>query len=245
MLALLQASLDSAGDKCSLTQGYDCLGLDISNRPAADAGACCDLCGKTAGCKAFTLAEYDGQGKRNSVCYMKSACASKTPKSSCTAGETGPPAPMPFQNASLPWDVRTADLVSRLTLDEKVAQLAHYDVSKPDTSLGRAASPPISRLGVGGYNYGEECNTGIRVSFPQNIGMAATFNRSLLRVEGRAIGLALRAQAFHPPIEPGPNPNAYPGLSCWSPMINIMRHPLWGRNHEGTAQHSIAQHSTA
>ena len=67
----------------------------------------------------------------------------------------------PFQDPSLPWSQRTDDLVGRLTLQEKAAQLGHFDLDDPSrTSLGRASSPPIPRFRINGYNYGMECNTG-------------------------------------------------------------------------------------
>ena len=74
-------------------------------------------------------------------------------------------APYPFMDPALPWDTRTADLVGRLTLLEKVAQLGHFNTSTPNVSLGRANSPAIDRLGVGSYNYGLECNSGIIVGY--------------------------------------------------------------------------------
>ena len=76
--------------------------------------------------------------------------------------------------------------------------------------------------------YGQECNSGIVVEQPQNINMAATFNRTLLYLAGRGAGSMLRAENN----EGHPQDNAS-RLSCWSPMMNIARHPLWGRNHEG------------
>jgi beta-glucosidase len=131
----------------------------------------------------------------------------------------------PFQDPSLPFETRAEDLVSRLTLDEKGSQLGHYDL-QTRKSLGRANSPSIPRLNVSGYNYGMECNSGIIVGYPTNVGMAATFNRTALFHSGRGTGLGLRANTLD-------SPGQYPGYSCWSPMINLIRHPLWGRNHEG------------
>ena len=110
--------------------------------------------------------------------------------------------------------------MSRLTLDEKGAQLGHYDTADPTKSLGRANSPAIVRFNVSGYNYGTECNSGKIVGYPQNIGMGATFNRTAIFHAGRGTGLGLRAQTLN-------DPGDYPAYSCWSPMINLIRHPLW------------------
>ena len=109
------------------------------------------------------------------------------------------------------------DLVSRLTLDEKVSQL-----------VTQAAA--IERLGIGFYGYDQECNSGIGVGMPQNIGMAASFNRSLLFAAGKGEGSMLRARANE---AAGNGKHKGHALDCWSPMVNVMRHPLWGRNHEG------------
>ena len=98
--------------------------------------------------------------------------------------------PLPFRDPTLPWAARTADLVARLTLEEKALQLG-----RPQ-KYGRAGSPPIDRLSIAGYNYGVECNSGMLEGYPQNIGMAATFNRSLLFHAGRGTGLGLRANSF-------------------------------------------------
>ena len=177
-----------------------------------------------------------------------------------------PIALLPFRNPALPFEARAKDLVSRLTLDEKVLQLSHADPTDPSRPIDRATSAAIPRLGVGGYGYGQECNSGVIVGYPQNIGMvstfpcsqaitasgcfrngfyfqAATFNRSVVFHAGRGTGLGMRARWFD-----AKSPNAsedlpgYPTLSCWSPMINIMRHPLWGRNHE--VNHEYPANST-
>ena len=140
-----------------------------------------------------------------------------------------------YQDPTLPFPQRAKDLVSHLTLQEKAAQLGHF-AADTNQSLGRASSPAVARVGLAAYNYGTECNTGIIVGFPQNIGMAATFNRDLVFHAGRATGLGIRAKRleFNSTTPPHSDKGSdYPALSCWSPMINIMRHPLWGRNHEG------------
>jgi len=140
-----------------------------------------------------------------------------------------PSPPYPFRNTSLSWDVRTADLVSRLTLQEKVDQMSHGGAA------ANSPAPAIARLGIDPYQWGTEClsgdvKAGPATSFMQSIGMAATFDPDLLRKVARATGLEVRAKnndavargihAYHT------------GLSCWSPVINIARHPLWGRNQE-------------
>ena len=119
----------------------------------------------------------------------------------------------PFQNTSLPaWD-RAGDLVSRLNLSEQVNLLLATD----------ARTGAVPRFNVTDYNWWTECNSGVGVEFPQNVNIAATFNRTVAFLAGRGTGIGLRKRADA----------AVQDLSCWSPMMNTMRHPFWGRGHEG------------
>jgi len=121
--------------------------------------------------------------------------------------------PWPFQNTSLPFWDRAADLVSRLTLAQQVELLLAQD----------ARTGGVPEFNISDYNWWTECNSGIGVEYPQNINMAATFNRSLAFLAGRGTGVGLRKQADA----------AVQDISCWSPMMNVARHPFWGRAHEG------------
>ena len=131
--------------------------------------------------------------------------------------------PYPFQNPDLPLEQRVNDLVNRLTLEEKVNQMMN-------------SAPAIERLGIPAYNWWNECLHGVArspypvTSFPQAIGMAATWNTEAVRQmadyaseEGRAI--------FHDSSRKG-KPEIYRGLTYWSPNINIFRDPRWGRGQE-------------
>ena len=128
-----------------------------------------------------------------------------------------------FQNPDLPIDQRVDDLVGRLTLEEKVQQMIN-------------TAPAIDRLGIPGYNWWNECLHGVArtpypvTSFPQAIGMAATWNTDAVRMmadyasdEGRAI--------YHDSQKKG-NTDIFRGLTYWSPNINIFRDPRWGRGQE-------------
>ena len=95
------------------------------------------------------------------------------------------------------WDQRVAALVAKMTIEEKASQL-------------ESQSAAIPRLGISAYNYDTECNSGIGVGYPQNINMAATWNRSLVFAAGRGTGMMLRAYS---------QGNASARLSCWSPMM--------------------------
>ena len=130
----------------------------------------------------------------------------------------------PFRNPSLSFEARVNDLVSRLTLEEKVAQMLN-------------AAPAINRLGIPAYEWWNECLHGVartpfRVTvYPQAIAMAATFDTSSLRMmatytsdEGRAI--------FNDNASKGKYGTRYQGLTFWTPNINIFRDPRWGRGQE-------------
>ncbi|XP_052202519.1 probable beta-D-xylosidase 7 isoform X2 [Diospyros lotus] len=137
---------------------------------------------------------------------------------------------LPFCKLKLPIGIRARDLVSRLTLDEKVAQLVNTAVAVP-------------RLGIPGYEWwsealhgvaevgGGEVPQGIRfngtvhsaTSFPQVILTAATFDRRLWYSIGQAIGKEARGVY---------NEGQAKGMTFWAPNINIFRDPRWGRGQE-------------
>ena len=129
----------------------------------------------------------------------------------------------PFQNPSLSFEERAADLVSHLTLEEKVDQM-----------LNRTAA--IERLGIPAYDWWNECLHGIgrteyKVTvFPQAIGMAAGWDVDAMHKmadytaeEGRAVYNTSSAKG---------NYSIYHGLTYWTPNVNIFRDPRWGRGQE-------------
>ncbi|MCX7986439.1 MAG: glycoside hydrolase family 3 C-terminal domain-containing protein [Bacteroidales bacterium] len=127
-----------------------------------------------------------------------------------------------FWDPNLNIDIRVNDLVSRLTLEEKVKQLVYN-------------APAIERLGIPEYNWWNECLHGVARNgratvFPQAIGMAATFDDSLIYRIASAIADEARAK-FNAAIAIG-NRGQYSGLTFWTPNINIFRDPRWGRGQE-------------
>jgi len=128
----------------------------------------------------------------------------------------------PFQDPSLPIEQRVDDLVSRLTLDEKVSQMVH-------------SAPAISRLGIPEYNWWNEClhgvaRAGIATVFPQAIGMSASWDKKLLYEVATVISTEARAK--HHEFARHNDRGIYKGLTFWSPNINIFRDLRWGRGHE-------------
>lgn len=130
----------------------------------------------------------------------------------------------PMWNTKLSTEQRVNDLVSRLTLEEKVAQMLN-------------AAPAIQRLGIPAYEWWNEVLHGVArtpfkvTSYPQAIGMAATWDTSSLQrmadysaTEGRAI--------HNRAIETNKTGDRYLGLTYWTPNINIFRDPRWGRGQE-------------
>jgi beta-glucosidase len=128
----------------------------------------------------------------------------------------------PFRDPDLELEARVRDLVSRLTLAEKAAQMLH-------------AAPAIPRLGVPSHNYWNEClhgvaRAGVATVFPQAIALAAMWNAPLLERIATAISDEARAK-HHEFVRQGDH-GIYKGLTFWSPNINIFRDPRWGRGHE-------------
>lgn len=130
----------------------------------------------------------------------------------------------PFRDMALPLEVRVKDLISRLTLEEKVLLLKHQ-------------SPAIPRLGIPAYNWWNEALHGVaRTSekvtvFPQAIAMAATFNTKAIQKMGDITASEGRA-LFNEDLKSGKTGGDYRGLTYWTPNINIFRDPRWGRGQE-------------
>jgi len=128
----------------------------------------------------------------------------------------------PYLDPSLPIDNRVDDLISRLTLDEKVSQM--QDVA-----------PAIPRLQIPAYNWWNEglhgvARAGVATVFPQAIGLAATWDTNLLHRVADVISTEARAKFNDAQLHD--NTRRYYGLTFWSPNINIFRDPRWGRGQE-------------
>lgn len=129
---------------------------------------------------------------------------------------------LPYQDASLSPEERAADLVQRLTLEEKV-------------SLMQNNSSAVPRLGIKPYEWWNEAlhgvaRNGLATVFPQAIGMGAAFNDSLLHVVFTAVSDEARAKNHI--ARRDSSYKRYEGLTFWTPNINIFRDPRWGRGQE-------------
>ncbi len=127
-----------------------------------------------------------------------------------------------YQDPTQPIEARVEDLVSKMTLEEKASQMLFN-------------SPAIERLGIPEYNWWNECLHGVARNgratvFPQIIGLAATFNRDMVRRVATAISDEARAK-HHQAARMGRR-GQYQGLTFWTPNINIFRDPRWGRGQE-------------
>ncbi|MFE6174357.1 glycoside hydrolase family 3 C-terminal domain-containing protein [Streptomyces sp. NPDC056464] len=125
----------------------------------------------------------------------------------------------PFRDPQLPFAKRIDDLLSRLTLDEKIGYLHQF-------------GPPVERLGVAAFRTGQEALHGVAwmgpaTVFPQAVGLGATWNTDLVRRVGEAVSRETRAMRAR---------DDRVGLNVWSPTVNLLRHPLWGRGEEGYSE---------
>ncbi|HEX8291840.1 MAG TPA: glycoside hydrolase family 3 C-terminal domain-containing protein [Pyrinomonadaceae bacterium] len=128
----------------------------------------------------------------------------------------------PYMDTGLPLDRRVDDLVSRMTLEEKISQM-----------MNKAAA--VERLGVAEHDWWNEAlhgvaRAGIATVFPQAVGLAATWNPELIREVGDAVSTEARAK--HHEFARRGDRGRYKGLTFWSPNINIFRDPRWGRGQE-------------
>lgn len=243
-------------------------GQDIRSMSVRSAEACCSFCQRTPQCTAWTWNDGSASNSQqdNYDCYAKTSCSAPYSTTGVVSGSTSaikpapapqppgptPPSPAPppvpppptppyaYFNISLPWSERVENLVSLMTIAEKVDILQTH-------------APAIPRLAIRGYSFETECDSGVCggsggsifynacsgpcstdnvTAFPQSIGMGATWNVTLEQWKGSVIGRELRSIA----AVNRPDFNAVYGLSCFSPMINIVRDPMWGRNNEGYSE---------
>jgi beta-glucosidase len=137
----------------------------------------------------------------------------------------------PYWDPNLSPEQRATDIISRMTLEEKVLQM-------------QSTAPAIPRLGVPAYNWWNEALHGVAQGratvFPQAIGLAATWDADLMYRVADIISTEARAKyndALTRPAPSGPDalailPGRTAGLTYWSPNINIFRDPRWGRGQE-------------
>lgn len=127
-----------------------------------------------------------------------------------------------YKDLNLPIDQRVEDLLSRMTLEEKVSQMVYN-------------SPAIERLGIPEYNWWNEAlhgvaRNGIATVFPQAIGLAATWDTDLMYKVATVISDEARAK-YNLALKNNKH-GIYQGITLWSPNINIFRDPRWGRGME-------------
>ncbi|MFC4589395.1 glycoside hydrolase family 3 protein [Sphaerisporangium corydalis] len=130
------------------------------------------------------------------------------------------PVPGTFRDPGRPIAARIADLLGRLTVEEKLGLLHQYQAAVP-------------RLGIGAFRTGTEALhgpawLGPATVFPQAIGLASTWDPDLVRSVGAATGDEV--VAFHR------KDPAAAGLNVWAPVVNPLRDPRWGRNEEGYSE---------
>ena len=128
----------------------------------------------------------------------------------------------PYQDTNLSPAERAHDLVGRMTLDEKASQLEDWGTSIP-------------RLGIPDYQTWNEAlhgvaRAGYATVFPQAIGMAASWDPTLIHAMGNVISTEARGK-YNQAQREG-NHRIFYGLTFWSPNINIFRDPRWGRGQE-------------
>ena len=131
--------------------------------------------------------------------------------------------PYPYQDPTLSPEERAADIVSRLTLEQKASLMVNQSAAIPEWGIKR-------------YDWWSEAlhgyaRNGLATVYPQAIGMAASFDPALVQEVFTSVSDEARAKSHHA-AEAGEGLQRYQGLTVWTPNINIFRDPRWGRGQE-------------
>ncbi len=138
----------------------------------------------------------------------------------------------PFRDPGLPLSTRTHDLLSRLTIVQKIGFLFQYQ-----PAITAPLCLPMMKNGteaLHGVAWSNDINNNGNVvtangtTFPQAIGMASTWDPALIKQMGNVVGQEARGYNAQ-------NPAVW-GLNLWAPVVNLLRNPLWGRNEEGYSE---------
>lgn len=155
------------------------------------------------------------------IAMLVALCAATCPASH--AQQAASEATSGYKDPKRAIEQRVNDLVSRMTLEEKVSQFGH-------------TADAVPRLGIPEYNWWNEglhgvARAGTATVFPQAIGLAATFDEPLIHQVADVISTEFRAK-YYSELQPDGTSLWYRGLTIWSPNINIFRDPRWGRGQE-------------
>ena len=137
----------------------------------------------------------------------------------CGGSDLDAPADTSYRNPALPVEARVADLLSRMTLEEKVGQMHGVPIADLQE---QNATPDDTQLGIPGFHMidgmrGVSISTGAATTFPVGSARGATFDPDLEAQVGEAIGAEARAKGHNVLL---------------APTINLLRHPRWGRAQE-------------
>lgn len=129
-----------------------------------------------------------------------------------------------WRDVKKPQKARIDDLIRRMSLAEKVAQV-------------KRDAPAIARLGLPAYDYWNEAlhgiaNNGVATVFPEPTGAASSWNPALFHQEGTVIGIEGRAKFNDYANQHNGDSKWWTGLDYWTPNVNIFRDPRWGRGQE-------------
>jgi beta-glucosidase len=150
-----------------------------------------------------------------------------------TLGATGPmwtaQKPIYLDSAYSPRE-RAVDLVSRMTLDEKAAQMVS------------SQSAALPRLGIAAYGWWNEASHGVAAegtvdrgnppgmvnttSYPVDLALGSTWNPGLMYREATMISDEAREVVRGNTLD----------LNFYSPTVNLARDPRWGRNDEAFSE---------